>query len=139
MIPRIGVEGYKYGKCFAVVNFEPNISHIYTSQLRSCVSILRSALMKMERIGSPETSALKALTPGDYPKNAIRQMIPNFRKSSSLFEGFQTLSVCLCGGMIQRKAEVLGEKACPSATWSSTDLTGLTFDRTWSSTVKASG
>ena len=30
--------------------------------------------MKMERIKSSETSALKAQTPGDYPKDAIRHV-----------------------------------------------------------------
>ena len=56
----------------ALVNFEPNISRIYTPQLKSWVSILRSKPMKMERIVSSETSALKAQTPGDYPKDTIR-------------------------------------------------------------------
>ena len=41
---------------------------IYTPQLKSWVSPLRSTPMKMERIESSETSALKAQTPGDYPK-----------------------------------------------------------------------
>ena len=86
MIPRIGVEGYKYEKCLAQswlepirgsgapslwlapVNFKPNISRIYTPPLQSWVSLLRSTPMKMERIKSSETSALKAQTPGGYPK-----------------------------------------------------------------------
>jgi hypothetical protein len=33
-----------------------------------CLSLLRSTPMKMELLVSPETSALKAQTPGDYPK-----------------------------------------------------------------------
>ena len=56
----------------AVVNFEPNISHIYTPHLQSWVSLLCSKPMKMERIESSEMSALKAQTPGDYPKDTIR-------------------------------------------------------------------
>ena len=55
-----------------LVNFEPNISRIYTPQLKSWVSLLRSTPMKMERIERSETSALKAQTPGDYPKDTIR-------------------------------------------------------------------
>ena len=45
---------------------------INTPQLQSWVSLLRSTPMKMERIVSSETSALKAQTPGDYPKDTIR-------------------------------------------------------------------
>ena len=52
---------------------EPNISCIYTPQLKSCVSLLRSKPMKMEWIESSETSALKAQTPEDYPENITRQ------------------------------------------------------------------
>ena len=55
----------------ALVNFEPNISRIYTLQLKSWVSLLRSMFMKMEWIESSETSALKAYTLGDYPKDTI--------------------------------------------------------------------
>ena len=55
-----------------LVNFEPNISRIYTPQLKSWVSLLHSMPMKMERIESSKTSALKAQMPGDYPKNTIR-------------------------------------------------------------------
>ena len=57
----------------APVNFAPNISRIYIPQLKSWVSLLRSTPMKMERRESSETSALKAQTPGDYPKNTVRK------------------------------------------------------------------
>ena len=50
-----------------LTNSEPNISRIYTPQIQSWVSVLRSTPMKMERIVSSETSALKAQTPEDYP------------------------------------------------------------------------
>ena len=40
-------------------------------QLQSCVSLLRSTPMKMERIESSETSEPKAQTPGDYPKDTM--------------------------------------------------------------------
>ena len=53
---------------WALVNFEPNISRIYTRQLKSWVSLLRSTPLKMERIESSETSTLNAQTPGDYQK-----------------------------------------------------------------------
>ena len=56
----------------ALVNSEPNISRIYTPQLQSRVSLLRLTPMKMELLVSSETSALKAHTPGDYPKDTIR-------------------------------------------------------------------
>ena len=56
----------------ALVNFEPNISRIYTPQLQSWASLLRCTPMKMERLVSSETSALKGQTPGDYPKDTIR-------------------------------------------------------------------
>ena len=72
MIPSIWVEEYKYGKCLAQSWLEPNISRIYTPQLKSWVSLLRSTPMKMEQIESSETSAPKAQTPGDYPKDTIR-------------------------------------------------------------------
>ena len=51
-------------------NFEPNISRIYAPQLKSWVSLLRSTPMKMERLVSSETSALKAQTSEDYPIKA---------------------------------------------------------------------
>ena len=51
-----------------LVNFEPNISCIYTPKLKSWLPHLRSSPKKMERIESSETSALKAQTPGDYSK-----------------------------------------------------------------------
>ena len=57
----------------ALVKFEPNISCIYTPQFKSWVSLLRSTRMKIERIESSETSAIKPPTPGDYPENTIRQ------------------------------------------------------------------
>ena len=56
----------------ALVNLEPNVSRIYTPQLKSWVSPLRTTVMKMERIESSETSALKAQTPGDHPKDTVR-------------------------------------------------------------------
>ena len=55
------------------LNFEPDISRIYTTQLQSWVPLLRSTPMKMELLVSSETSALKAQTPGDYPEDTIRQ------------------------------------------------------------------
>ena len=64
----------------APVNFQPNISRMYTPQLQSWVSLIRSTPMKMERLVSSETSALKTETPGDYPKNTIWQS----RQSESL-------------------------------------------------------
>ena len=63
---------------------EPNVSRIYTPQLKSWVSLLRSTLMKIELIESSETSALKAQTPGDYPENTIRHFL-NCRYSISCF------------------------------------------------------
>ena len=57
----------------ALVNFEQNISCIYTPQLLSWVSLLCSTPMKMEWLVSSKTWALKAQTPGDYPKDTIRQ------------------------------------------------------------------
>ena len=62
----------------ALVKFGPNISRIYTPQHQSPVSLLRSTPMKMERIVSSETSALKAQTPGDYLKG--RKMFQTFVK-----------------------------------------------------------
>ena len=58
----------------APVNFEPNISRVYTPQLQSWVLLLRWTPMKMERLVSSETSALKAQTPGDYTKDTIRHV-----------------------------------------------------------------
>ena len=65
----------------ALVNFEPNISRIYTPQLQSWLSILGSAPIKMERLLSSEMSALKAQTPGDYPKkhNTVFNTRRNFK------------------------------------------------------------
>ena len=40
----------------ALVNFEPNISRIYTPQLKSWVSLLRSTPMKIEQLVSSESS-----------------------------------------------------------------------------------
>ena len=59
---------------------EPNVtenvgstfSGIYTPQLQYWVSLLRSTPMKVELPVSSEMSALKAQTPGDYPKDTIR-------------------------------------------------------------------
>ena len=48
-----------------------SFSRICTLQLKSWVSLLCSTPMKMERIESSETSALKVQTPGDYPKATI--------------------------------------------------------------------
>ena len=64
----------------APVNFESNIFLIYTPQLQSWVSLLRSTPMKMELLISSETSVLKAQTPGDYPEDTIRD-VNFFRKS----------------------------------------------------------
>ena len=57
----------------ALTSFEPNISLIYTHQLQSSLSLVRSRPMKVEQIVSSETSALKVQTPGEYPKDLIQQ------------------------------------------------------------------
>ena len=75
---------------------EPSISRIYTPQLQSCVSLLRSTRMKTERIGSSETSALKAQTPGDYQKNTIRHSA----QGEILKSSFLWLSIFDCNGTI---------------------------------------
>ena len=71
----------------ALVNFEPNVSHIYTPQLKSWASLLRSTPVKMERIGSSETSAIKAQTPGGYPKKiygeSLKSETPVLRPGNS--------------------------------------------------------
>ena len=59
----------------ALVNFEPNISLIYTPKLKSWVSLLRCTPTKMERIARSETSALIAQTPGDCPKDIIQLLL----------------------------------------------------------------
>ena len=44
--------------------------HLTTNNVHKL--LLRSTPMKMELLGSSETSALKAQTPGDYPKDKIQ-------------------------------------------------------------------
>ena len=70
----------------ALVNFEPNISRIYTPQLQSWVSLLRSTPMKMERIESSETSAPKLQAPGDYTKDTIYHW--DYSILNPIFEAF---------------------------------------------------
>ena len=150
MIPRIWIEGYKYGKCLvqswlepvrgrgmgkerkttpdnqngpclpppvslptpvplpslslwlALVKYEPNISRIYTSQLNSWVSLLRSTRMKIERIESSETSAIKPPTPGDYPENTIRQIWICYTTDVESHLFWQSSGTCFSKDILQR-------------------------------------
>ena len=80
----------------ALVNFEPNISRINAPQLKSLVSLLCCTPMKMERIVSSETSALKAHAERFTQKNTIRRKFEIKIKSMSVSRKLSLLDNRVC-------------------------------------------
>ena len=94
--------------------------------------------MKMERIESSETSALKAQTPRDYPKNTIRQEISFSPKPYRT-----TLGVHLASYPIGTEVKQMGCAGCHSSLstvegkneWSCTSAPFIYIFMTWTGAI----